>query len=47
MGFHRWDPGDPDGEDVRLASAGRLSVVCFADRALRHLSSVLDIIWLG
>lgn len=26
-GFGQWDP---EGEDVRIASAGRLSVICFA-----------------
>ncbi|MFD4370252.1 hypothetical protein [Streptomyces sp. NPDC058486] len=44
-GFPQWDPGDPEGEDVRIASVGRLSVVYFANRALHHLS-VLDIVWL-
>ncbi|WP_405444694.1 hypothetical protein [Streptomyces erythrochromogenes] len=46
MGFRQWDPDDPEGEDVRIASAGRLSVIYFANRMLRHLS-VLDIVWLG
>nr|WTA23957.1 hypothetical protein OG365_38595 [Streptomyces sp. NBC_00853] len=23
-GFRQWDPDDPEGEDVRIASAGRL-----------------------
>ncbi|MFF8271826.1 hypothetical protein ACF059_31295 [Streptomyces sp. NPDC016562] len=45
-GFAQWDPADPEGEDVRIASAGRLSVIYFANRPLRHLS-VLDIVWLG
>ncbi|MGW8359025.1 hypothetical protein ACWGK1_00380 [Streptomyces wedmorensis] len=45
-GFDQWDPDDPEGEDVRIASADRLSVIYFANRALRHLS-VLDIVWLG
>ncbi|MEV6582325.1 hypothetical protein AB0M92_29635 [Streptomyces sp. NPDC051582] len=45
-GFGQWDPADPEGEDVRIASAGRLSVVYFANRPPRHLS-VLDIVWLG
>ncbi|MFF4450805.1 hypothetical protein [Streptomyces sp. NPDC001502] len=45
-GFAQWDAADPEGEDVRIASAGRLSVIYFANRALRHLS-VLDIVWLG
>ncbi|WP_406723554.1 hypothetical protein WJ438_01085 [Streptomyces sp. GD-15H] len=45
-GFPQWDVGDPEGEDVRIASVGQLSVIYFANRALRHLS-VLDIVWLG
>ncbi|MEU6865822.1 hypothetical protein ABZ924_21600 [Streptomyces sp. NPDC046876] len=45
-GFGQWDPGDPEGEDVRIASAGRLSVIYFVNQPLRHLS-VLDIVWLG
>ncbi|MER7541111.1 hypothetical protein ABTX77_41180 [Streptomyces sp. NPDC097704] len=45
-GYPQWDPDDPEGEDVRIASAGRLSAIYFVNRALRHLS-VLDIVWLG
>ncbi|MCX4821074.1 hypothetical protein OG883_14350 [Streptomyces sp. NBC_01142] len=45
-GFQQWDAGDPEGEDVRIASVGRLSVIYFANRALSHLS-VMDIVWLG
>ncbi|WP_433860327.1 hypothetical protein [Streptomyces kronopolitis] len=45
-GYPQWDVSDPEGEDVRIASVGQLSVIYFANRALRHLS-VLDIIWLG
>ncbi|MFG2985572.1 hypothetical protein ACGFYQ_30670 [Streptomyces sp. NPDC048258] len=45
-GFGQWDAGDTEGEDVRFASTGRLSVVYFANRALLHLS-VLAIVWLG
>ncbi|MCT9011005.1 hypothetical protein [Streptomyces rhizosphaerihabitans] len=45
-GFPQWDVGDPEGEDVRIASVGQLSLIFFANRALRHLS-VLDIVWLG
>ncbi|WP_327739864.1 hypothetical protein OG749_44430 [Streptomyces nojiriensis] len=41
-----WDPDDPEGEAVRIASAGRLSVIHFANRPLRHLS-VLDIVRLN
>ncbi|MBY8847111.1 DUF6247 family protein [Streptomyces sp. SP2-10] len=45
-GFTQWDTGDPDGEDVRIASAGQLSVIYWINRSLHHLS-VLDIVWLG
>ncbi|MEW1635950.1 hypothetical protein AB0469_17950 [Streptomyces sp. NPDC093801] len=45
-GFGRWDTTDPEGEDVRIASAGRLSVVYFVNRPQRRLS-VLDVVWLG
>lgn len=45
-GFGQWDPADPEGGDVRIASAGRMSVIYFTNRPLRHLS-VLDIVWLG
>ncbi|WP_329295457.1 hypothetical protein [Streptomyces sp. NBC_01455] len=45
-GFPQWDAGDPEGEDVRIASVGQLSVIFFANRVMRHLS-VLDIVWLG
>ncbi|WP_329529504.1 hypothetical protein [Streptomyces sp. NBC_01462] len=45
-GWPQWNAGDPEGEDVRAASIGQLSVVYFINRPLRHLS-VLDIVWLG
>jgi hypothetical protein len=45
-GFPQWDPSGPESEDVRIASVGQLSVVYFANHALRHLS-VLDVVWLG
>ncbi|MFJ7159807.1 hypothetical protein ACIQUQ_33325 [Streptomyces sp. NPDC101118] len=45
-GFGQWDTADPEGEVVRIAPAGRLSVVYFINRSLRHVS-VLDIVWLG
>ena len=38
--------GDPEGEDVRAASIGQLSVVYVINRLTRRLS-VLDIIWIG
>lgn len=45
-GFPQWDAGDPEGEDVRTASTGQLSVVYVINRLTRHLS-VLDIVWIG
>ncbi|WP_260613824.1 hypothetical protein [Streptomyces sp. WAC07061] len=45
-GFPQWDAGDPEGEDVRIASAGALSVVYWVNRPLRRLA-VLDVVWLG
>ncbi|WP_393073369.1 hypothetical protein [Streptomyces sp. LN704] len=45
-GWPQWNAGDAEGEDVRAASIGQLSVVYFINRPLRHLS-VLDIVWLG
>ncbi|MFC8349581.1 hypothetical protein [Streptomyces sp. NPDC057280] len=45
-GFPQWDASDPEGEDIRIASIGQLSVIYFTNRVLHHLS-VLDIVWLG
>lgn len=45
-GWPQWNTGDPDGEDVRAASVGQMSVVYVINRLTRHLS-VLDIIWIG
>ncbi|MEU4507124.1 hypothetical protein [Streptomyces sp. NPDC024089] len=45
-GWPQWNAGDPDGEDVRAASVGQLSVVYVINRLTRHLS-VLDIAWIG
>lgn len=45
-GWPQWNAGDPEGEDVRAASVGQLSVVYVINRLTRHLS-VLDIVWLG
>ncbi|MFZ3562777.1 type II toxin-antitoxin system RelE family toxin [Streptomyces sp. BH097] len=45
-GFQQWDTSDPEGEDVRIASVGQLSVIYFVNGALGRLS-VLDIVWLG
>lgn len=45
-GWPQWNAGDPEGEDVRAAVIGQLSVVYVVNRLTRHLS-VLDIVWLG
>ncbi|MEU9309653.1 hypothetical protein [Streptomyces sp. NPDC048256] len=37
---------DPEGEDVRAASIGQLSVVYVINRLTRRLS-VLDVVWIG
>ncbi|MER6456528.1 hypothetical protein ABT270_28585 [Streptomyces sp900105245] len=45
-GWPQWNTGDPEGEDVRSASVGQLSVVYVINRLTRHLA-VLDVVWLG
>ncbi|MGW3321402.1 hypothetical protein [Streptomyces virginiae] len=45
-GWPQWNAGDPEGEDVRAASVGQLSVVYVVNRLTRRLS-VLGIVWLG
>ncbi|MFK0114139.1 hypothetical protein [Streptomyces sp. NPDC091217] len=45
-GWPQWNVGDPEGEDVRAASVGQLSVVYVINRLTRRLS-VLDVIWIG
>jgi hypothetical protein len=45
-GWPQWNTDDPEGEDVRAASIGQLSVVYFVNRSSRHLV-VLEIVWLG
>ncbi|WP_405497334.1 hypothetical protein [Streptomyces sp. NBC_00096] len=45
-GFSRWNADDPEGEDVRLASVGQLSLTYWINRPLRRLS-VLNVLWLG
>lgn len=44
-GFHQWNTDDPEGQDVRLASVGGLSLTYWINRPLRRLS-VLNILWL-
>ncbi|WP_331731010.1 hypothetical protein OG933_45490 (plasmid) [Streptomyces sp. NBC_00016] len=45
-GWPQWNAGDPEGEDVRAASIGQLSVVYVINRLTRRLS-VLDVVWIG
>ncbi|MDD9381034.1 hypothetical protein M8Z33_31180 [Streptomyces sp. ZAF1911] len=45
-GFRQWNPDDPEGQDVRLASVGLLSLTYWINRPLHRLS-VLNILWLG
>lgn len=45
-GFRQWNTDDPEGEDIRHASVGQLSVTYWINRPLRRLS-VLTITWLG
>ncbi|MEV0604701.1 hypothetical protein AB0I82_36135 [Streptomyces sp. NPDC050315] len=45
-GWPQWDRNDPEGEDIRCAAIGPLSLVYWINRPARNLS-VLDISWLG
>lgn len=45
-GFLQWNADDPEGEDVRYASVGQLSLTYWVNRPLRRLT-VLNIVWLG
>lgn len=45
-GFRQWNADDPEGEDVRYVSVGRLSFTYWVNRPLRRLT-VLNIVWLG
>ncbi|MEH0557372.1 hypothetical protein [Streptomyces sp. B21-101] len=45
-GWPQWNAGDPEGEDVRAASIGQLSVVYVINQLTWRLS-VLDIVWIG
>ncbi|MEW1678093.1 hypothetical protein AB0O47_33380 [Streptomyces noursei] len=44
-GFGQWNTEDPEGEDVRHASVGQLSLTYWVNRPLHRLS-VLTITWL-
>ncbi len=45
-GFGQWNAEDLEGEDVRYASVGQLSLTYWVNRPLRRLT-VLNIVWLG
>ncbi|MBC9730123.1 hypothetical protein [Streptomyces sp. TRM68367] len=45
-GFGQWNADDPEGEDVRHASVGQLSLTYWVNWPMRRLS-VLTITWLG
>ncbi|MGW3414561.1 hypothetical protein [Streptomyces sp. NPDC000888] len=45
-GWPQWDPTDIEGEDLRTAGVGPLTVVYWINRAHEHLY-VLDIVWAG
>ncbi|MFD5493404.1 hypothetical protein ACFWH4_10860 [Streptomyces sp. NPDC127091] len=42
----QWDRTSPEGEDLRRASVGPLTVVYWINRSLGHLR-VIDIVWAG
>ncbi|MEU2181020.1 hypothetical protein [Streptomyces thermolilacinus] len=45
-GFGQFDTDDDEGEDVRYAAVGQLSLTYWVNRPLRRLT-VLNIVWLG
>ncbi|WP_299542470.1 hypothetical protein [uncultured Streptomyces sp.] len=45
-GFRQFDADDEEGEDVRYAAVGQLSVTYWINRPLHRLT-VLNIVWLG
>ncbi|MGK5548476.1 hypothetical protein ACSNOH_27655 [Streptomyces sp. URMC 127] len=45
-GFGQFDTDDDEGEDVRYAAVGQLSVTSWINRPL-HSLTVLNIVWLG
>ncbi|GAA1240554.1 hypothetical protein GCM10009665_34270 [Kitasatospora nipponensis] len=45
-GWPQWDSTDLDGEDVRCASVGPLTVVYLVNRGAERLH-VIDVVWLG
>ncbi|MGK5546979.1 hypothetical protein ACSNOH_19930 [Streptomyces sp. URMC 127] len=45
-GFTQWDTTDPEGEDLRAAAVGPVTVVYFINRLARRLY-VIEVVWLG
>ncbi|MFD4116894.1 hypothetical protein ACFWSJ_26020 [Streptomyces niveus] len=45
-GFRQFNTDDVEGEDVRYAAVGQLSLTYWTNRPLRRLT-VLNIVWLG
>ncbi|MFD4555315.1 hypothetical protein ACFWP5_13510 [Streptomyces sp. NPDC058469] len=45
-GWPQWDPTDPEGQDLRRADVGPLTVVYFVNQPRQYLY-VLDIVWAG
>ncbi|MEV0537858.1 hypothetical protein [Kitasatospora sp. NPDC050463] len=45
-GWPQWDSTDPEGEDLRTASIGPLTMVYTVNRLAGRLY-VIDIVWLG
>jgi len=45
-GFPVWNPSDPEGQDLRAAAVGQLTVVYWINQPTLTLG-VLDIVWIG
>ena len=45
-GFPVWNPADAEGEDLRAAAVGQLTVVYWINQPTLTLG-VLDIVWIG
>ncbi|MFC8270340.1 hypothetical protein ACFUIZ_32165 [Streptomyces cinereoruber] len=46
FGFRQFDTDDDEGEDIRYAAVGQLSLTYWINRPL-HSLTVLNIVWLG
>ncbi|WP_354645334.1 hypothetical protein [Kitasatospora camelliae] len=45
-GWPQWDATDPEGDDVRCASIGQLSLIYLVNSVAGRLY-VIDLVWLG